>query len=257
MPENTSSAVVVAINELELALRFAKSAESLIFRHAKEALRFDGIGDAATRVRNEVLGLKTKYDNQVVLRGLFVQTCAAFELYIRKAIESVLEQYESVGDPIPDAVEKSNLFFTGKSFCLVHDGLGERKLNFDEMALNISTCYTEGEVTKLNKSAFTAFLGQCSYYGVEKAFRGVDIKEIWMKVARQKEIQKALGAKGQKETAKLIEERMKEYLKIRNGIAHGTEGFKAVTFDKTMEVISFYRSLVASFEKVIEKQFAN
>ena len=35
------------------------------------------------------------------------------------------------------------------------------------------------------------------------------------------------------------------------------EGFESVTFDKLMDVISFYRSLIASIEKVIRKRFAN
>lgn len=257
MPENASSIVVAAIDELEVAARFTQSAEELIFRYPKEALRFDGIDAAASKVRDEARGFKNNYDSQAVLRGLLVQACAAFELYIRKAIESVLEYHESKGDPIPEAVGKNNLYFTGRGFCLVHDGVGDRKLNFDEMALNISTCYSESEQTKLNKSAFTSFLGQCTHYSVEKAFKKIDIKDIWVDVARQTDIQKALGAKAQKETAKLIEERMKEYLKIRNGIAHGEEGFETVTFDKLMDVISFYRSLIASIEKVITKNFAN
>jgi len=220
-------------------------------------LRFDGIDAAAGKVRDEARGLKDKYDKQAVLRGLLVQACAAFELYIRKAVESVLEYHEDNGDPIPEAVAKNNLYFTGRGFCLVHDGVGDRNLNFDEMALNISTCYSEEKHTILNKSAFTSFLGQCTHYSVEKTFKKIDIKDIWGEVARQKEIQKVLSAKAQKETAKLIEERMKEYLKIRNGIAHGDEGFESVTFDKFMDVLSFYRSLISSIEKVIRKRFAN
>ena len=242
------------MDELEHTANFLRFAEEIVLKHPNEYLRYESLSDRARKVCSDARALKEKHDNQTVLRGLIVQSNALFEQYIRKAVEDVLHWHENNGQVLPVAVKNSNLYFTGRGFCLVYDGVGERKLDFQEMARNIATCFTDDQETKLNKAAASAFVGQCTHQSIDATFNKVDIRDIWTAVSREKEIRGVLGAKAQKETEKLIEERLKMYLRMRNGIAHGAEGFESVSYEECFEALGFYRALIVSFDSCIRKR---
>lgn len=246
-----------ALSEIVTAATFARQAKKLIVDHPKESIRIETEDAEVKAIIDEAFKARREFEEDTVFRGLYIQIGGIFEEFLRNIMVFALTRLEDQTPKyleLPEKVRNQNIYITGRAFCQIYEGISGRKIDFEELAKNIGGCFVGNGDFKLNKHAFTLFVGNCTPDHIEKLLESVGIGDIWNRLAKDKGIRAALGTAKTTETRKEILETISTYVKTRNGITHRGELSRSIDYGELIDLARFYESLANGLVLVCVEQ---
>lgn len=233
------------LEELVATLNFISLASSLRPRIGK-TLDWGQESVAPELFRNLRSFMDLRDDYLPVIYGaLLVRIAAAFEMFLRKLVEAIVEsaqrKYPRFED-VPEVLREASIRFTG--FALFQKSSPRDHLAFDYSVLieNLATCRPGQSSVRLNPTVFSAGIQGGKPEAIEKALRSVCIEDWWDHVCADRELQSALGAKKSREAKALLVDELENLWRRRNILAHGGVNSAAPTEQELRKLISVIRT---------------
>jgi RiboL-PSP-HEPN len=244
------------LDDIEADVNFADLASSLRPR----------IGDALNwNVGNDTLKLAVAFmkskDSRIegVCGALFVRVVATFERYLRRLVESGVDDIArraSGFDAVPPNIQKKNLMYTGRVLSGIESPKDYQVFNYEGLVDNLATCKTGSNYFRLNSNAFSAPIVGSSPEVVERALKAIDVEGLWDPIGASGRLQKLLGTKKPRDTGTQAQERLQELSKKRNQIAHAGDSEPALTAQNVKDAIEFIRAFSECLDAEVQKQLA-
>lgn len=212
-----------ALSQISDAKNFADVASEVILKRHKEIFLLDRYDPYIKTVAQRALQSRIP-DLGMIYNGLFIQSCAAFEDFMRDFIEMIglcsQNKYENYDD-LPEPLKTRNVIATGKLLSNYGDKPKGRPIDFNIIIKSIGTCIEGSKSYQLNAEAFSSSIKNCSSEALRNYFSYVGFSgNIWDKVSKRKNIKRIFKSKGTRETRKLLFEKIDEIVGERNKIAH-------------------------------------
>lgn len=243
-----SAEAEAAIAEIHDAVLLITTRQQIL-ANALQLFNYENQNSYTKSVRERFFATK-KISADSIYRGLFIQLGSVFEHFVRRCMEEVLDVYIKKAEKfedLPESIISKNMFYSGIALQTIHEGISGRRLNYEEIARKLGTCFKGNEKFEINKNCFTLFIGNCTSKHVKDLFSSVNVNgHIWAEIGKQKFLQTYFGTRGAKETEKLTISALDEYIRIRNGIVHRGELYKTVTENDTIERSNFFVALCRS-----------
>lgn len=196
--------------------------------------------------------LKIKESRTEGLYGpLLVRLFAAFERYLRTLIVWTVDQHNSVAgkyDDISPTMAQRNRLLTGRVLALAEF---PDHLMFDIPVLieNLATCKSGGAGSfRLNSIVFGSGIAGFSPKNLDTALESIDIDNYWDALGKDTKLTAILGTKGARQTGTEAKDKLKEFSRLRNHLAHGGDGIPAISETQLRDAITF----IGAFSKALE-----
>jgi hypothetical protein len=260
----SAGALANALKEFELALDDLSSnldfiqAASHLRPRLKDMLHWQLMDGGAKTLATTFLR-QTGSQESVLYRGMVVSLSGAFEQFVRRIIRDGILILSGTGvsyDSLDEAIKKENFYRSGIALGTVHEPLDYLELDYESLAKNLGTCFGGSAQATLNAEAFAIFLPIVSPKNLADAFRRIGVNINWDQFGAVAAMQKALGKKGSRETAKAVEEYLQRFGQMRNKIAHTGSSGIVVTESDFEQLLSFFRIFGRAMAQVVESDLA-
>ena len=244
------------LDELKSDLNFVRTAAKLrprighVMNYQAEAEALKLATDFMSEKRSRPEGL---------IAALFVRVIAAFERYLRKLVETGVENINNSAatyDGLSSAIKSRNLAFTGRIISAIDNPKDYLILNYEDLISNLASCRVGAESFRLNAMAFSAAVIGSTPEAVERALKSIEVEEWWDHVGADKGLQTMLGTRKPRDTANRAQEKLKELTRWRNQVAHGGDEEVSLTEDQLERVIDFLRQFAICLDSEVAKQLA-
>jgi len=181
-------------------------------------------------------------------RGMVVVISGAFEHAVRRILEEAISAYSSTRRgfaSIPQHIRDQNMIRTGRALTRFREPLDHAPLDHQSLVERLASCKPDAEAFHLNPEVFSCCVSSITPGHLEEIFEWIDTKLNWDDFGRNGDFEKLLGTTGAKATGKGVEERLRQFTKLRNNIAHAGGGNLRVTDDEVDIFIRFFRILVS------------
>lgn len=207
-----------------------------------------------TKIATRFMGQKN-VSAEYIFSSLYLRILAAFERYIRQCVEQyvarVTKEYGSF-EKTPSLITKRNISLTGNLLANIDTPNEHLQIDFEQLIKNLATCVTGGGELQLNAVAFSAPIVGCSPQTLSRAFeRMLEIPTFWDRMGSNAPLQKLLGTKKPRETGALAEERLKEYWRRRNHLAHGGDDI-ALTSEEIILVAETIKTISSAIDDIVK-----
>jgi hypothetical protein len=246
-----------SLDEVELYFQFAKAANQLRPRVGQMV----DIGGLDNTQKALLVGFMTQkeYTVEVGYSGLTVALAGSFEQFVRRLIRDgvqwinkQIEKYEAITIPLLH----QNLLRSGHALATVIDPPAEVVYDYETLCFNLGTCRKNGGQLMLNAEAFAVHLTNMTVPKIDDALERIGVKINWDVFGSDQAMQKVTGLKG-REGAKMTEEWLKDFMKVRNRIAHTGIGGAIVADADVVSAIAFFSAfapvLAATVEAAVKK----
>jgi hypothetical protein len=243
-----------AIVQLQADFEFVSLAARLRPRLG-DVIQWDAAGEV-TRLAQSFMNSKESRP-EGVYGPLLVRLLGAFERYIRKSVDFVLEARSACVtdyEQLPDALQSRHIRLTGRTLANIDEPRDHLLLDVGSLIDNLSSCKPGRSDFKLNTIAFTSAIVGAGPSVLEKALASVDIDGWWDAVGRNDVLMRYLGTKGPRQTGERSKERLRELSRWRNQLAHGSDEELAVSEAQLQDAIDFIRTFTASLDNVIRER---
>jgi hypothetical protein len=217
--------------------------------------------DAELRLLLEAFRSHSPQNLFLLHQSLYVQAWSVFELFMRQLLIAYFEEfglrkkdfatYEKFG------FAQRNLKHTGIALQHILDNRTNLPIDFYAYARNAATSVPGSASVILNTEAFTIFMSGPTPDGIREAFNRIGIDLKWDQLGRIPDVQRALKAKGTRETSKLIEEFLRTAAKRRNSIVHKGPSQEAITESDVSEMIDVFGALATGLIGIAKQDCAN
>lgn len=198
----------------------------------------------------DVLKLKT-VDTNALYRGLFIQSVAIFEDFVRKMVNYVIQihkmkekQYSKLSDSL------QNYFISSSGSVLSHYGSGTVngvKYDFEHLTKSLVTCLSDSEDYYIEPRVFTISMGNCTSSRVENLFSKICLDDdIFLSISSYPELKRTVMEKRKSAASILIKDKLDTIIHTRNDIAHG-ELTRSISKDDFEDTTLFLRGLIKAF----------
>lgn len=255
--ETALSVAKASIDEILAGSRFASVSIDVIHKYGSEV--FD-----IQRYRVELKSLieqARKIDTSgvdAIQRGLYIQIGSVFETFFKAYAETVIVRQESATryELLPIALRKSNVYYTGRVFTKIHEGVSGRLVDFDMYSRNIGTCLPQSEKFKINAEAFTMFVGNCTPDIIDKLMKDCGFTGFtWDEVAKGGNLATLLKESSHRKAGKLARDKVANYLERRNALVHQGAQHQTVSTSDVTETGTFFLALVTAFYDFAKRKF--
>lgn len=248
-----------ALDELKSRLEEIEADASFVVLAAKLRPRLGGVMN--WEGEREVVQLSQSFIKQRVrveglTAGLLVRAMAAFERYLRKIVEEVIDNV-AVGkfDEVPLAIRERNLVLTGRLLAAYGTEKDFQKFNYEEIVDNLASCKMGAGDFRLNATAFSFGVVGSGPDHVERALKNLELEAWWDSVGGTHQMQALLGTRKARETGVKAKEKLKELSRWRNHIAHGGDEEVSLSEELFKEAITFIALFSYWMDAEIKKLF--
>ncbi len=194
---------------------------------------------------------------QPILDGCVLLLAAAFEQFISDLMVAFVEdlpvaipRYED----LPHAIKSANDRQTGEA-------LGNSRSRFDEYELrkfvkNLAECHAGMTPYALNAEAIALNDRNLNSGTLRNLIGRLGVDNIWERVASTPTLQGWSGPRGSTVTLSLAQNRLNEFIRDRNQIAHRVGG-AALGSQAILSIIEFKYALATSIVETLEDHFSN
>ncbi len=243
----------IAIDELTSNLEFVRVAKQLRPRLG-DMLEWQRLNGESKKLATSFMGQRSM-EESLFYKGMVVSLAGAFEHFIRRTLRDcilAINRARQKYDTLHEHIQKENIFRTGIALQTVFDPPDYLDLNYELLARNIGTCFSGSERVVLNADAFSIFVSIISPDKLTDALKRIGVKISWDDLGRTHEIRKVLEKDNTRETAKALQESLRNFARTRNKIAHSGSGGIVVTETDLEQLLRLFRTFAVALTSVIE-----
>ena len=209
-------------------------------------LNFQAVGDELTLALAFVAHKGERTEG--IFGALLVRLLAAFERFIRRRIaERVVAQASGAKkyDDLPEQLRKRHLVLSGRALGMLDYVPDHLSVDPEALLDGLATCRAGATTFSLNSRAFEIAVSGPTPEGVTKALESVGVEGWTDKVGALPSVAAAVETKATKvrETAKKVEERLRQLSRWRNNLAHAGDAEITVDEDLLRKQLTFLRAL--------------
>jgi len=246
------------LDDVKIALDFVTTASSI--RPRLGAMLNWAVMDAATQqLAQQFMSLRDPYQDSL-FRGLYVNTAASYENFVRKLIRvgaELIGGNVSTFDELDEALKNQNIYWTGRAFDNV---FGRRphviKLDLYRLSADIGTCLPGNKKFRLNADAFSLDVTSPTADVLDHVLSRIGVTNYWDDVGRHRGIQRSLSATGVREAHRLAKEFLNRFVERRNMIAHVGGGAVTIVETDVREAIEFFDAFSGALGDIVSKKCA-
>jgi hypothetical protein len=185
--------------------------------------------------------------------GFVVALSGAFEAFVSSLVRAAVAEWNACGDfdLIPQKIRDRHVYFTGRALSTIFEPLDHFQVDYHLFAKNLATCESNAKSFTMNVEAFSIFILNLTPKHLEDIMRYIDIPFNWDEVGAVTRLQQILGAKGTRETAKKAQDRLAEFIQLRNRIAHGGISSNNLTVADVLDYLEFFRVFSEKLSKIV------
>lgn len=200
----------------------------------------------------EALTIKT-VDEEVLYKGLFLQSVAVFEDFIKNIVEFITVKHHSntsTYNGLDVNLQAYYLSSSGKALGYYSSGtVNGVKFDFKNLKDSLLTCLSGTENFFLDPAVFTVLMGNCTSDRLISLFSKLsNIDNIFTILGSDNELKKSLGESRKGQTSTLAKENLDLIIDLRNDIAHGSLT-RTLSKDDFINHTNFLQALVKSLAR--------
>jgi hypothetical protein len=247
----------LALDDFTSNLEFIRSAARLRPR-LSEMLHWSAMDSDAKKLADTFLK-QGNAEERVLYRGMVVLLSGAFEQFVRRVIrDCVTSINKSVFkyDALDEKIQKQHVYRTGIALQTIHEPLDHLVLDYEGLGKNLGTCFNGSNDYSLNADAFTIFMSVISPKSLVDALDRLGLNINWDDLGRVQGLQDHFGKSDTRETAKAIQDFLKDFGRTRNKIAHTGNSGVVITESDFSQLLKMFRIFASAFSAVIESELA-
>jgi hypothetical protein len=231
-----------ALDDFTGNLEFIRAAKQLRPR-LKDMLSWATMDGEAKKLATTFMRQRNA-EESVLYRGMVVSLSGAFEQFVRRVLRDSVIAVNVTGanyDRVHEGIRRQNVYRTGLALQTIFEPLDYLELDYEVLAKNLGTCFLGSERPVLNADAFAIFLSIVSPDKLVDALARIGIKMDWDELGSMQPIQKALEKDSTRETAKALQETLKQFGRTRNKVAHSGSGGVVVSDSDLEQLLRLFR----------------
>ncbi len=195
---------------------------------------------------------------EFIYSGLFVQTIAGFERFIRQLIGHTANQIaKSVDkiDKLPSKFNSRHIVLTGKALATFEKPRDFQNHDFQKLIKNLASCTPENINFEINSQVFSFEVTSSTPPIIENALKNIHVEIDWDLLGKNPGLEKLLSAKGARATGKSAKQKWADLCKWRNGISHAGDFEVTISKQNLIETIEFLKIFSKFLHSESQKQF--
>lgn len=243
----------LALDELQGGVDFLRASSRLRPRLGPFVNWQAVVGDAKNLI-NDFLELK-EVELSPHYRGMIVVLCGAFEEFVRRLVQDAvarINEKAAAFDDVPETVRIQNVHLTGRALLAAKDPPDHIAIDSTTLASGLSTCVSGAVEFKLNAEAFSLFITNLTPSHLDTVCRSFGVEIDWDFIGGLATFEALFGTTGARATGKQAAARLKQFVSLRNRIAHTGAGGITVSDMDVEDYIKFFRAFAPRLVTYVE-----
>jgi hypothetical protein len=242
----------LALDELDGGLAFLRASSRLRPR-LHGFLNWSALEGEAKRLVTDFLNQKN-VELESQYRGMAVVLSGAFEQFVRRIVQDavvVINERATGFDDVAESIRVQNIYRSGRALSTVTEPLDHLIVDYHAVAKSLATCFPGAKEFTLNAEAFSLFVSSLTPKRLDDICRWIGVSLDWDSLGRNHDFERMFGTKGARATGKAIGDKLAEFTKLRNRVAHVGTGGIAVTDTDVELYLRFFRVFGAQLAHLI------
>jgi hypothetical protein len=242
----------VALDEVARTLNFISSSAHLRPRLGS-VVAWNGIKPEEKQMVQNFIQQKD-VELGIVYRGFVILLAGNFEHFVRRLLHDAVSELNKLTSKYEDlhaTIRLHNVYRSGQALATAAEPIDHFPVDYANVAKNLATCLSGSDQYILNAEAFTIHIMNTTPKNFIDAFRRVGISIEWNDLGQVKALRDALEKKDTAETANSTESFLRDFIRLRNRIAHtGTSG-ASITESEITQYMKVLRGFTVAVAQVV------
>jgi hypothetical protein len=242
----------VALDEAMTALQFVSSSDYLRPRLGNVVAWNDLNAESRGMVQRFIQ--QKDVELGIVYRGFVILLAGNLEQIVRRLLQdavSALNKEITNFDQLPESIRLHNTFRSGQTLATIAEPIDHFQVDYTKVAQNLATCIAGATSYSLNAEAFTIHVSNTTPKHVLDVFRRVGVSIEWTDLGQIKFLREVLEKKDTAETARAIESFLRDFIRLRNRIAHTGSGGASVNESDVARYVKVLRAFGQALAEVV------
>lgn len=244
----------VTLGDVHSTLRFVKAAAYLRPRLGNMGA-WDNLDADSMKAVQAYVSEKT-FQPDTTFRGLYIVLYGALEQFTRRLIrDAVVVLDAAVGDfdDLDDRIKFQNAYRTGQALATIGDPPDHMVIDYEELCRRIGTCTTGSLSFGLNAEAFSLFYTNLTPARLEDVLKRLGIKTNWDIFGGDPALKQLVGCTGTRDAATAVKQRLSDFTKTRNRLAHNGSVGVTITDVDVEEMMGFLKCFARALADMVDK----